>query len=95
MKPIEKAWLCPWICDTCRTARLRCPACRMKIRAWLPPASGGSLATEGCVKDYPPSGSGRHLPPRARERIEANWLQGVMNTIEAHHNAGSHAPGTP
>eukprot|EP00972_Heterocapsa_arctica_P045853 6767791-Heterocapsa_arctica.AAC.1 len=26
----EKAWLCPWICVTCRLARLSCPACRME-----------------------------------------------------------------
>eukprot|EP00972_Heterocapsa_arctica_P097453 14377090-Heterocapsa_arctica.AAC.1 len=36
----EKAWLCPRICDTCRLARISCPACRMKIRDWPRPASG-------------------------------------------------------
>eukprot|EP00972_Heterocapsa_arctica_P049090 7227446-Heterocapsa_arctica.AAC.1 len=91
----ERAWLCPWICDTCRLARLNCPACRMKIRDWPLPASGGGLATDSFIKDYPPCGSGQYLLPRAREGIVNNWLQDVRSTIEAHHATEIRTSGAP
>eukprot|EP00972_Heterocapsa_arctica_P016565 2444476-Heterocapsa_arctica.AAC.1 len=62
----------------------------MEIRAWIPPARGGSQARGSCIKDFPPGGSGRHLLPEAREHIERNWLQGVRNAIEAHHSGPAH-----
>eukprot|EP00972_Heterocapsa_arctica_P105648 15564564-Heterocapsa_arctica.AAC.1 len=34
---VEKSWLCPSLCSTCRYWRLRCPSCRMKIRPWRLP----------------------------------------------------------
>jgi hypothetical protein len=96
LKPVEKAWLCPQLCNTCRTARIRCPTCRATVRHWPPPI-GGDCKGHTCIKEYPPCGAGPNFSPTTRRDIEGIWLQQVIETIEAHHareDANRRPPGS-
>eukprot|EP00972_Heterocapsa_arctica_P103167 15203446-Heterocapsa_arctica.AAC.1 len=58
----------------------------MKVRPWKLPEYYDAQLQQGCIKNFPPGGSGHHLPPEARESMERAWLQGVRNSIGRHHS---------
>ena len=76
--PLQDKWLCPQLCMTCRRARVCCPACRTKTRFW-PPSSGGLDRGHTIIKEVPPCGHGPTWSPDARQAIEEEWTQLVMN----------------
>jgi hypothetical protein len=96
LSPVQEKWLCPQLCNTCRTARVSCPTCRTVIRFW-PPSRAGRDRGHTIIKEVPPCGAGPVWSPAARQGIEDHWAQLVVDAIDeqtAHRNS-IHRPPWP